>query len=214
MSQVRPEVFDPQRIRTIPLALRSNVEGMLQDRIRKGVFERCHSSYRNPWFLVKKKVAGTYRIVTAAMKLNLVTIRDANIPPGADEFVEEFSGMPVMSLVDLFSGYDQLPLDERDRDMTAIQTPISLLRQTTILQGATNSIAQIQRVLEWILQSIYGKKVRGYLDDLPIKGPKTIYNGEFSFPGVRRFVLEHIQNLDHTLYLLELAGMVISAEKS
>ena len=42
------------------------------------------------------------------------------MPPDADEFMEEFSGMAVASLIDLFSGYNQITLDERDRDITAI----------------------------------------------------------------------------------------------
>ena len=55
------------------------------------------------------------------------------MPPDADEFVEEFSRMAVASLINLFSGYDQITLDERDRDITAIYTPLGLLHQTTLL---------------------------------------------------------------------------------
>ena len=53
------------------------------------------------------------------------------MPPDADEFMEEFSGMAVASLINLFSGYNQITLDEKDRDMTAIHTPLGLLCQTT-----------------------------------------------------------------------------------
>jgi hypothetical protein len=34
-----------------------------------------------------------------------------------------------------------MELAEAFRDMTAIMTPLGLLRQTTILQGATNSVS-------------------------------------------------------------------------
>ena len=49
------------------------------------------------------------------------------MPPDADEFVEEFSGMAVVSFIDLFSGYNQITLNERDRDIIVIYTPLRLL---------------------------------------------------------------------------------------
>ncbi|KAJ5636868.1 uncharacterized protein N7484_010181 [Penicillium longicatenatum] len=117
-------------------------------------------------------------------------------------------------MVDLFSGYDQISLVEDCRDMTAIMTPMGLVRMVIILQGGANSVAQCQRVVQFVLADAYGKAIQAFLDDFGIKGPKTTYNDEMAFSGVRRYVLEHLQNLDETLYLLELAGMVISAEKS
>lgn len=176
--------------------------------------EVYNGPYRNPWFLVGKKQSGKYRLINATMLINQVTKRDTNIPPNADKFAEEFAGMAVTSLVDLFSGYDQIELHKEDRDMTAIQTPLGLLRQTTILQGAANSVAQFQYVIRIILQGIFGRIIYSYLDDIGVKGPRTTYNEEFVLPGIRRYMLEYIQNLDQTLYLLELSGAVISAEKS
>ena len=55
------------------------------------------------------------------------------MPPDTDKFIEEFSRMAVASLIDLFSGYNQITLDKKDRDMTAIHTPLGLLHQTTLL---------------------------------------------------------------------------------
>jgi len=45
-------------------------------------------------------------MVNAAMAINAVTIRDANLPPSVNEFSEQFAGMKITSLVDFFSGYD------------------------------------------------------------------------------------------------------------
>lgn len=47
----------------------------------------------------------------------------------------------ISSVIKLLSGYDQLPLDVREKDLTAISTPLGLFRSTRILQGATNSVA-------------------------------------------------------------------------
>ena len=49
------------------------------------------------------------------------------MPLDADEFVEEFSRMAVASLINLFSNYNQIILDKRDRDITVIYTPLRFL---------------------------------------------------------------------------------------
>ena len=117
------------------------------------------------------------------------------------------------SLVDFLSGYDQAKLAERCRDMTGFMTPIGLLRRTTLPQGATNSVAQFVRIVTKILEDLIPDVCRPFLDDVGVKGPKTDYGGEESAPGIRRFVLEHIINLDRTLADLERAGVTVSGEK-
>jgi hypothetical protein len=218
---IRPEVAPPQEIRTIehqawqtsnfpvPKALMGQVTEMLKERLKRGTMEYSHGPYRNPWFLVAKKEKGKYRLVVAAMKMNGVTIRDGNLPPQVDEFSEEFAGCTVASLVDFFSGYDQVILALKSRDMTAFQTPIGLLRMTRLPQGATNSVAQFVRIVQTLLNDVIPSKAKPYMDDIAVKGPKTYYSFEEVVPGIRRFILEHIENLDAILERLERAGATI-----
>ena len=49
------------------------------------------------------------------------------MPPDADKFIKEFSRIAVASLINLFSYYNQITLDEKDRDITVIYTPLRLL---------------------------------------------------------------------------------------
>ena len=74
--------------------------------------------------------------------MNIVTRRDTNLPLLVDKFTEEFAGYYIASLVDLYSGYDQMTLDPKSRDITAFFTPLGLLRYMTLPIGATNSVAQ------------------------------------------------------------------------
>ena len=226
MGKVKKEVAPPQKIRTvdhkawqvpgfqIPKALTSTVIDMLQERLKMGVIEPCHGPYRNPWYLVKKSTPGKYRLVNVAVELNRVTIRDANLPPSADEFSEEFAGCTISSLIDFFSGYDQVELDKESRDLTAFMTPLGLMRMTTLAQGATNSVAQFVRIVLKILAPHLRDRAKPFLDDVGIKGPKTTYNNEELAPGIRRYVVEHIQNLDKVLADLERAGVTIAGAKS
>lgn len=52
------------------------------------------------------------------------------------------------------------------------------------------------------------------MDDIGVKGPKTDYGGEEILPGVRRFMAEHIVNIDHVLADVERANAVVSGLKS
>ena len=79
---------------------------MLKKRLDKGVLEYFKRPYKNPWFLVKKKTLKDYRLINSATHLNIVTRRDVNLLSSVDEFIKEFTDYYIISLVDLYSGYD------------------------------------------------------------------------------------------------------------
>ena len=56
-----------------------------------------------------------------------MTIRDVNLPLYANEFSKEFAGCKVISLVDFFSGYNQLELNIESRNLMAFTIPLGLL---------------------------------------------------------------------------------------
>lgn len=116
-----------------------------------GVIESCHGTYHNLWYLAKKSTPKKYWFMNVAVELNRVIIRDSNLPPFTDEFFEEFAGCTVSSLIDFFSGYDQVELAEESPDLTTLMTPLSLMRMTTLAQGARNSVAQFVRIILKIL---------------------------------------------------------------
>jgi hypothetical protein len=224
-GRIRHEVVPPQAIRTIPHAawqtksipipkpLLPKVIDLLQQRQQRGIVEHGHGSYRNNWFLVLKKDGGL-RLINDAQKANAITIRDAFTPPGAEEFSEDFGGCKVVSLLDLFSGYDQITLDRKSRDLTTFLTPIGLFRMCTLPMGGTNSVAQFQRAMTRIFYNLIPNVCRVYLDDISIKGPRHDYNGHLVRPGLRRYIVEHLKNIDAVLLNAELAGATIAAVKS
>ena len=75
------------------------------------------------------------------MKINEVIIKDVNMPPDFDEFVEDFAEMSILFIINYFFKYDNFSSHEKLRDMTAIATSLGLLRQTTLLQKVTNLVA-------------------------------------------------------------------------
>jgi hypothetical protein len=185
---------------------------MLKERLDRGVLEYSEGPYRNPWFLVKKKKPGDYKLINSATHLNTVTRRDTNLPPSVDEFAEEFTGCHITSLVDLYSGYNQILLHPKSRDLTAFFTLLRLLQNTTLPQGATNSVAQFIRIINLILEDINPEVAKPFINNISVKGPYTNYDREEALPSIQRFILEHIQNLDKTLKRIKRARASISAK--
>ncbi len=52
------------------------------------------------------------------------------------------------------------------------------------------------------------------MNDIRMKGPKILYSNEEVEPGIRRYVLKHIQSLDKILINLERANYTVSGVKS
>ncbi len=105
---------------------------MLKDRVKKGIFKPSYNPYLNPWFLVKKKKKGKYRLINIIIEINRVIVRDANLPPFIDEFFKEFVGYVIVFLIDFFSSYNQIELNKKSRDLTTFHTPIGLLKMITL----------------------------------------------------------------------------------
>jgi len=83
--------------------------------------------------------------------------------------------------------------------MTAFITPLSLLKMITLLQGATNLVAQFIQVVMTILEDLFLAIAMPFINDIRVKGLYINYSGELKLLGIRRFVFEHLQNLDKAL---------------
>ena len=192
---------------------------MLKEKIEAGVYEKTQSSYRSRWFCVEKK-NGDLRMVHDLQKLNGVTIRDTGVPPILDEFVEAYAGRSIYSVLDMYWGFYARVLDVKSQDMTAFQTPLGVLRITSLPMDFTNSPSEFQACMVFILQDEIPQVADVFIDDIPIKGPKSRYlnsKGEEEKikenPGIRRFVWEHLNNLHHILHRIGEAGGTVSGKK-
>ncbi len=163
---------------------------------------------------MKKKEKSKYRLINIIMKINRVTVKNTNLPPSINEFFKKFVGYIIIFLIDFFSSYNQIKLDERSRDLTTFHTPIELLRMTTLPQKTTNSITQFARITTKILQKYISRLYFPFLDNIGVKGFKIRYDDIRVFSNIRRFILEHIQKLDTILANLKKADATVSKNKS
>ena len=152
--------------------------------------------------------------INVTVEFNQVTIPDANLSPSADEFLKEFAGCAIFSMIDFFLGYNQVKLDKKYQDLTAFMTLLDVMQMTILSQSVTNLVAQFVRIVLKILGLYLYDQVKVFLDDMVIKRPKTTYNNENMATDIKQYVFEHIQNLDKVLADLEQAGITIAKAKS
>ncbi len=147
--------------------------------------------------------------------MNLVTIRDAGVPPGICDYVDDMQGRQCAGAIDLLLGYLQEPLDERSRDLTTFRTPIGLYRLTRLAVGATNLVAIFQRLITTILRDKILDTCLPFIDDIGIRGPVSNYNDERlpDNPIIRRWVFEHAINAERVLFRVEEAGLTVNGDK-
>src|SRR5947207_11536768 len=187
MGLLRSEIEPPAVIHTVPhvpwqqqnirlpFAMKEAATRIVKEKLAKGLLEPSQGPYRNRYFLVTKKLMD-WRFINDVQLLNKITIRDSGMPPSVDEFSEDFAGYPITSAVDYYSGYDQISLDKRSRDLTVFLTEIGLLRNTRLPQGWTNSVAYFQRIMAKVHYRQIPHEVHPFLDDCGIKESKSRYD--------------------------------------
>lgn len=85
---------------------------MLKKKLKTDVIKSCYDFYQNLLYLVKKSTSRKYQLVKVVVEFNRVTIKDTKIFYFTDKFSEEFVGYTIFSLINCFSNYDQVKLDE------------------------------------------------------------------------------------------------------
>jgi hypothetical protein len=210
MSHEAWQIFEFQIFK----ALIEIVAKMIRNRIKNDVLKFCYEFYRNSWFLVKKKKKEKYRLINVVLKMNRVIIRNANLFSAIDEFSEKFADYAIVSLVNLFSEYDQLSLIEKCREMTIFMISFDLMRMTIIFMKAINFVTQFVRMINKIIVDHVLHHALSFVDDIKVKELKTTYNNEFILSEIRRYVMKHIQWLNDVLTNIERSDCIIFEKKS
>jgi hypothetical protein len=133
--------------------------------------------------------------------------------PILDDFVEGFAGRQCYTVFDLYWGFDARKMKPESHDMTAFMTPLGLLRITSMPTGFTNSPAEFQKCMVFIFHDEIPHIANIFIDDLPIKGPRTQYldanRKPETMPGnarIRRFIWEHALDVHCIMHRVKCAG--------
>ena len=127
------------------------VEAKLVESFPPGTFPK-HCS---PTFLVDKKESKTRRMVGQYMKLNKMTKPHAGFLPNMEEMIENMASKRFKSKLDLRSGFWQVGLTERARDLTAFTIPNGrVFRWNCMPFGLQGAPGIFQEMMELLIQKV------------------------------------------------------------
>ena len=118
--------------------------------------------------LVPKK-GGKWRVCVDYTDLNDVCPKD-NFPlPWIDQIVDASTGYGMLSFLDAFFGYHQIPMYPPDVEKTSFITPHGLYCYDVMPFGLKNDGATYQRLVTKMFRPLLGKIMEVYIDDMLIK---------------------------------------------
>lgn len=185
-----------------PASLRPEVEKQMNQLLLDGIVRPSRSPYNAPVWIVPKKNDASgerkYRIIIDNRKLNSVTISDRYPIPEIGEIIAQLGDNKYFSVLDLKSGFHQIPLKPKDIEKTAFSIDGGKYEFTRLPFGLKNSPSIFQRALDDILRDHIGKICYVYIDDIIV----------FS-----RSESEHASHLSTIFETLSKANMKVQIDK-
>ncbi|CAI4220874.1 unnamed protein product, partial [Auanema sp. JU1783] len=158
--------FPRPRSYPIPLGKQDEVERQVREMLDQGIVEPSTSLFTSPVVLVKKK-DDTFRFVTDFRALNTMTRKQTYIIPNIYDIISLAAGAKFFTTFDLVSGFFQIPLNKKDRHLTAFVTPSGVYQYCRMPMGLCGAPHTFQTAVRF-LQSQVKCKLFVYLDDLLI----------------------------------------------
>ena len=146
---------------------RQIVKDKISEMLQAGIIKESQSEYASPIVLVKKK-NGDYRMCVDYRSLNRITTRDFYPLPRIDDQIDYLKGKKWFTTLDLFSGYYQIPIDNKSVPYTSFVTPDGQYVFLRMPFGLTNAPATFQRTLNNALGDLKGTIALPYIDDILI----------------------------------------------
>ena len=96
-------------------------------------------------------------------------LKDSFLLQQRDQIVDALAGLGIMSFLDAFSGYHQIPMHPPYAEKTAFITLHGLYCYNVMPFGLKNVGATYQRLVTKIFQPLMGKIMEVYIDDMLVK---------------------------------------------
>ena len=186
-----------QRPYRVALNKRDVIDAELDKMLKLGIVRPSASEWASPVHLVPKK-DGSTRFCVDYRKLNSVTIKDRYPLPVIREIFDQLTGAKVFTLMDLRSGFWQLPVQPNSIHKTAFTCHRGLYEFTRMPFGLCNAPSAYQRAMNQVLAQFIGKSAMVFIDDIVIFSKNEA---------------DHKKHLAEVLNALKEAGLTVKQEK-
>ncbi|KAL4125759.1 hypothetical protein QTP88_009999 [Uroleucon formosanum] len=179
-----PENQEPiyKRPYRLPHAQMAEIDSQIKQMEKDDIIEPSFSPWNAPLLLVKKKLDASqipkFRIVVDFRALNKVTINEYHPLPNITEILDQLGQCNLFSIIDLASGFYQIKLDEKSKELTAFSTNQGHWHFKKMAMGLKTSPCSFQRLMNNVMAGIVGIKCLVYLDDIIIYGKGLLDHNE------------------------------------
>ena len=130
--------------------------------------------------------------------LNKACLKDSFPLLKIDQLVDSTAGHSLLSFIDAFLGYNQIPMNEQDEKSTTFITNMGLFCYRMMHFGLKNAGATYQRLVNKVFKLLIGHTMEVYVDDMITKS---------------REPKDHVKHLEETFELLRRYEMKLNSEK-
>ena len=120
------------------------------------------------WWLSQKK-KGKWQVCVDYTNLNYVCPKNSFPLLQINQIVDSTAGYGMLSLINAFSGYHQIPMFQPNEEKTFFVTPRRLYRYKVMPFELKNVGAIFQRLMTKIFKLLIGQPVEVYIDDIVVK---------------------------------------------
>ena len=148
--------------------------------------------------VVVPKKGGKWRVCVDYIDLNDTCPKGSFPLPRIDKIVDALAGHGMLSFLDAFSGYHQIPMYLPDVEKTTFITPHRLFCFNVMSFGLKNVGATYQRLVTKMFRPLLGKTMEVYIGDMLVKSKERP---------------DHAAHLQEAFELLRAYGMKLNPSK-
>ena len=119
--------------------------------------------------VVVPKKGNKWRVCVDYTDLNDACPKDSFPLPRIDQIMDASAGHGMLSFLDAYSGYHQIPMHPPDTEKTSFITPHGLYCYNVMPFGLNNVGATYQRLVTKMFQPFLGSTMEVYIDDMLVK---------------------------------------------
>lgn len=185
----------------LPRSQKLEIEKQVNKLLKNKLIEPSTAAYNSPIIIVpKKSTTGEkkYRMCIDYRKLNKKLIADKFPLPRIDEIIDGLGRAKYFSVIDLFSGFHQIPIKKECRDPTTFSTPNGSYRWTVLPFGLNISPNSFTRMMTLAFTGLTPEKCFVYMDDIIVIG---------------KSIKDHLKNLETVFQTCQKYNLKLNPDK-
>lgn len=156
-----------------PESQKEEIDNQIAKLIKNDLIEPSQSPYNSPIILVPKKSTNDekkYRMCIDYRMLNRKLIPDKYPLPRIDEILDQLGRTKFFSILDLYAGFHQIPIEKNSREITAFSTSKGTYQWKVLPFGLNIAPNSFMRMMNLAFSGLEPQKAFIYMDDIIIIG--------------------------------------------